>query len=239
MKKNKLLIIVATHGDETFSIPVVKKLAMSYGFDWLVGNPQAVKAGTRQTQADLNRSAPGDIKSQVYEKRRAYRLIKLAKKYEAVLDIHGTTYLKGIVTIVTNPSWENIELAKTIPTKTTIIWPSLRTQDCPITQFMPRAIEVECGKDNQLENLLTQYLNQPQKTYSQNQYIVTGKILGRSNPNLRDFEYTKLNNRYFYPFLSNLYSGITCYMTQKIGEKLSLLEMPKELTKGKILPVLI
>lgn len=226
MKKNKVLIIVATHGDEPFAISMIRKLSKKYRFDWLVGNPRALKNNSRGTQADLNRSAPGNIKSKIYEERRAAYLIKLSRKYEIVLDIHSANYLDGIVSIVTNPSWQNIELAQSFPADSMIIWPSLRTDASPLTQFMPNAIEIECGRsDNpelaiKLEKLLVMYLGNPRKKFEQEKYIVTGKILGRENKKLRDFQLATVGNYTFYPFLSNQYPSITTYMLQKLGENL-------------------
>lgn len=224
MKKNKILVIVATHGNEPFALSMVRRLSKKYQFDWVIGNPLALNAKVRGTEGDLNRSGPGDPMSNVYEERRADKLIGLSKDYNVVLDIHSAKYLDGIVTIVTNPSWQNLELAESFPADKTVIWPSFRPDKSPLTQFMPKAIEIECGRsDNpnlssKLRKLLVQYFENPGAKYKKDKYMVTGKIMGGVNKRIRDFELVCLNNRNFYPFLSNTYPGITTYMLQKVGE---------------------
>ena len=70
--------MTATHGNEKFSIPIVKKLSKKFKFDWMISNPKALKLNQRFYQFDLNRAGPGNIKSKFYEKRQAFKLIKLA-----------------------------------------------------------------------------------------------------------------------------------------------------------------
>ena len=42
--------MTATHGNEEFSIPVVKKLAKKFKFDWIISNPKALRQNKRFVQ---------------------------------------------------------------------------------------------------------------------------------------------------------------------------------------------
>ena len=116
--KKKILFLAATHGNEGFSIPILKKLASKYDlskFDWKISNPMALDKKKRFIEADLNRVAPGNKDSSKYEIRRAYELMQVFKKYDYIIDIHGTPAKTGIFTIVTNPKKENLILAALLP----------------------------------------------------------------------------------------------------------------------------
>src|SRR6267154_533327 len=100
MDKSKILIIGATHGDEPIGVNVARKLIRQPGmrkrFDLVIGNPRAFRKRRRFIDVDLNRGAPGRINSSKYESRRASALLRLAKRYRFVIDIHSTTARSGI-----------------------------------------------------------------------------------------------------------------------------------------------
>ncbi len=150
--ETKLLFIAATHGNENFSIPVFKSLESEYprnkwGYDWIIGNPKALNQGKRFTETDLNRSAPGDPNSSLYEERRAAELIETAQDYDMIVDIHGTVSPCGLVKIIPKPSIENLALASLFPELVNIIWYSARSlKKGPPVQFMAKpALEIECA----------------------------------------------------------------------------------------------
>lgn len=225
MKDKKILLICATHGDEGFSIPVVKKLAKEFNFDWVIGNPKAQTKNTRYIETDLNRSGPGNIKSTVYEQRRACELIRLGKKYKTVIDLHGTVSNTGIFVIVPNPSWENIELAKKFNIKNVVLWPGLIPTG-PLTQFIPNSIEIECGPKKlkitavKLEKILRKYLSGYVPKFKQNFYIVNGIFFKKTNKPIKEFVKFTYKNISFYPLMTGQYSKIKCYMMQKLGDNL-------------------
>lgn len=108
-KKNKFLLITATHGDEPSSLEVVKKIKkvkhnLVDKFDLLIANPKALKLSQRFTEKDLNRCAPGNIKSCIYEERRAAEIISLSTGYNFAIDVHASTSNCGIITIIPNPT---------------------------------------------------------------------------------------------------------------------------------------
>jgi predicted deacylase len=225
-KAPKNLLIAATHGNEGFSLPVVQKLATEFGVEYLIGNPKALKQNVRGTDGDLNRSGPGDSKSPIYEQRRAAKIISKARRYDATIDVHGTVSDSGIFLILSDPNWENIELAKKLDVENVVMWPSLMPTG-PMSQFIPRCLEIECGpKDNttiasELERILRLYLEGKPRSVKQKFYIVTGQTKGPFDPTLRDFEKTAKYGDPFYPILcGNQYPGITCYQMQRINDTL-------------------
>lgn len=88
----KILVIGGMHGNETLGLEVVKLFQSKpvLAIDTLLANEQAIKANSRFIEQDLNRTFPGDGTSKAYEPRRAAEILKIAKKYDVVLDFHNT-----------------------------------------------------------------------------------------------------------------------------------------------------
>jgi hypothetical protein len=225
MKNNKVLFLCATHGDEGFSIPVVKKLVKEFNFDWEIGNTKAQSKNLRFMEADLNRAGPGNINSKIYEERRSCELIKLGNKYNETIDLHGTISKTGIFIIVPNPCWENIELAKKFNIKNVVLWPGLKPTG-PLTQFIPNSLEIECGPKNdsrtavKLERILYEYLSGSIPKIKQNYFIVNGVFTKDIKKPMKDFIKFTYKNIAFYPLMVNQYPKIKCYMMQKLQDKL-------------------
>lgn len=237
MQKNKVLFISATHGDEGFSIEVLDELERKYpkgkyGFERIIGNLKALAKNIRFTQSDLNRSAPGNIKSKIYEKKRAAEIMKKAKKYKFVIDLHGANSKCGVVIIISYPSLENIILSGLFSIERVVIW---YTCDClkngPITQFcQPPGLEIECGLKTDLkvqkelkmvlEEFLSKYktftIDEIMKNLAQKEFYVIYEKLKGDGKNMQDFKEVKKGKEVFYPFMSNQYPGIACYKMEKI-----------------------
>lgn len=236
--KEKILFITATHGDEGFSREVFKRLAVSYprnnyGYDRIVGNPRALRAGVRYTEADLNRSAPGDLASPVYEERRAAQIMQIARNYQSVIDVHGTVADSGIVTIIPYPTLPNLMLASMLPVERNVIWyakSSLETG--PLVQFVDRpAVEIECGPKSsediksRLEAVIGTFLER-RATWNLDQVIdnLAGKVfynvydrLDGDGTSYADFVLAQNGDEEFYPFMSNQYPGIACYKMRRVN----------------------
>ena len=223
MKNSKILLLSATHGDEGFTIPIVKKLAKEFKFDWKIANPKALEKNVRFTESDLNRSGPGDSKSDLYEVRRAKEIITIGANYDAVIDLHGTVSNSGIFIIIPDPSWQNIELSKRFNIKNVVLWPGLVSTG-PLTQFIPNSLEIECGPKNvsetskKLESILREFLSGKVQNLKQNFYIVNGKFTKNPKKEMKDFEKFVYKNNTFYPLLVGQYKGIKCYMMQKLND---------------------
>ncbi len=88
----RVLVIGGMHGNETLGLRVVELFQKNpvNTVDVIFANEQAIKDNCRFVGQDLNRSFPGNTKSEEYEPRRAAQLLKLTKKYDVVLDFHNT-----------------------------------------------------------------------------------------------------------------------------------------------------
>lgn len=188
------LIITAVHGNEGFSIPIVRGLSKQFDFEWIIANPRALEKKSRFVESDLNRSGPGDPNSNLYEQRLAFRLIKKGCEYQQVIDIHGTDANTGVFIIIGDPNWQNIELAKKFDIANVVLWPGLLPTG-PLCQFIPNSLEIESGPKN-------------------------SPVVSQENVNpkgLKDFQETTIENITFYPLIVGQYSGVTCYMMQKLN----------------------
>lgn len=233
-----ILFIGATHGNEEFSLPVLEKLERTYpknqfGYNWTIGNRKALSANRRFTDSDLNRSAPGNLKSPLFEERRAAQLMDISNGFDAVIDIHGTTADVGICTIIPYPSLQNILFSSILPIKRNVIWYAEESQTKgPITQYCKQpALEIECGpKDSpiiasQLFELLEESLSRMQtmnplrwsKSIEEKQYFqVYGSLPGRID-DLTNFQKYTLDQETFYPFLANQYPDIACFKMKQVS----------------------
>jgi succinylglutamate desuccinylase len=234
--KNKILFISSTHGNENFSISVLEELEKEYpkekyGYDWIIGNPKAVEQNVRFIDTDLNRAAPGNAKSDLYEEKRAAEIIELSKQYDIVIDIHGTKSDFGIVKIIPYPSYQNLVLAGLFQEKRNVIWYSKESKKRgPLVQFMScPAIELECGDKRApktqklLKKTLSSFLQTAnkagsvlEKTKNQEFYVVYDKALSDVDQQT-DFRKVADGGIRFYPFLAtNGYKDVSYYKLKKI-----------------------
>jgi len=97
----RIAVIGGTHGDEPMTAEAVKDfyndLTVEYNESdlngeakFIIANERAIENGVRFTEADLNRSYPGDAKSNIYEVSLAARIIEELKNYDAILSIHSS-----------------------------------------------------------------------------------------------------------------------------------------------------
>ncbi|KOX98267.1 succinylglutamate desuccinylase/aspartoacylase domain-containing protein [Halorubrum tropicale] len=98
----RVAIVGGIHGDEPAGVRIVERLAAelapldssdgeegSAGLVRLIlANEPAIEAGTRYTDADLNRAFPGDADSDEYERALAPRLAAELEGFDAVLALH-------------------------------------------------------------------------------------------------------------------------------------------------------
>ncbi len=222
----KILFIAALHGNEEFSIGVLQEIEKEYpkdkyNYDWVIGNPEALKKNVRFTEVDLNRNAPGDSKAESYEERRAAELIELSKDYSAVIDIHGTEANSQIFSLVTNPTIENLLLAAALPILKSVVWASKSSlTKGPLTQFMHcPAVEIECGPKadpkihDELKEILIQILTKRETSLDnlleiakeKEFYLVYGKAENVDTTDFKEFKEAVLDNEVFYPLLVNSY----------------------------------
>jgi succinylglutamate desuccinylase len=242
--KNKILFIGATHGDEDIGVLALSKLGTdSPNTNWIIGNERAFLAGTRYTETDLNRSAPGDLTSEIYEVKRAAEIVLLSGRYDYTIDIHGTTEDTGIFIIITNPKPENWILAANLPIDKVVYWPSFSTElSGPISEYVRCGLEIECGSKSDTQTLeqLTDILDisiqrlqsghisrqsAKEELRTRNIYCVTEslRVDDYSDQPLVEFQPFILSGRNVYPLLIDTYAesyGIKCYLMEKIESPL-------------------
>ncbi|HEU0051344.1 MAG TPA: succinylglutamate desuccinylase/aspartoacylase family protein [Patescibacteria group bacterium] len=238
-----ILFIGGTHGNEPIGVRALKKLETRIeGFDWIIGNPPALEAKTREFEGDLNRSAPGDRSSTQFTKRRAAEIVELSQSYRWTIDIHGTNAFTGIFVIITNPKQENLELALRLHIPRIVIWPSFSEElTGPLSGYVRCGIEIECGpKDmprvqKRLAEILEDFVQRsngnqnedlasriPQTTV----YEVYGSLRNADTTGFEEFVETNINGECFFPLLIGRYqerNGIACYKMRKNKEALSCL----------------
>jgi len=231
------LFIGATHGDEGFSLDVLKNLELRYSkniyqYDWIIGNPAALKENVRYIQADLNRSAPGNFVSSTYEERRALEIVELSKQYTFAVDLHGSVSECGVITIIPYPTLRNILLAAAFPIENNVIWYAKSSlKKGPLVQFAQCAgIEIECGPKSsstiktELENVLSSFLengvhmsiDQLINSFEQKSFFNVFGELEENGQVYTDFMPVTTPGEKFYPFLSHQYPGIACYKMSKV-----------------------
>jgi len=226
----KILFIGATHGDEPIGIEVLKNLEKKFNnFDWIIGNPKALKKRTREFAGDLNRSAPGNVNSNQYEQKRAAEIIKRSENYQYTIDIHGSGKPVGIFVIITNPKPINLKLASMLPIKNIVFWPSFSPElKGPLSEFFSCGLEIECGPKEDLgikkslEKKLEKFLINLKKLEKmpiaellkqKNIYKVYGSLKVKPKKKLKEFKKVTINNETFYPLLIGSYEdkNIICY----------------------------
>lgn len=234
--KKKLLLIIATHGNERIGIEAVKILedkGLEKYFDILIGNPLASEKNIRFIDADLNRSYPGNPKSKLYEQKIAAENLKVAENYKYVIDIHEAN--EGTDDFMIAPRErlpQNFPLSL-IDLKKVLLWPDPKGAT---SEILENSIELEFGtKDKErtrvaakvakiINGFIRQIYSNKTSTDKQNKEIfyVYGKLLKSELPKepvvLCDFKQTELNGENFLPLLTNQYlsDGIICYKMRKL-----------------------
>lgn len=241
--KNDILFIGGTHGDEPLGVEVLKDLENKAGrFDWIVGSPPALQAGTREFEGDLNRSAPGDPQASGYAIRRAAEIVELAKDYRWVIDLHGTRAYTGIFIIITKPTRANLELALRFDIRNIVLWPSFSGELCgPLSESVSCGIEIECGpKDmplvrSKLSAVLERFIERADGTidpesledilHGRNFFEVYGSLKsGVAADSLGEFIETEVEGERFLPLLIGRYqerNGILCYKMRPLLDPIS------------------
>ncbi len=261
-RTGKLLILVGTHGDEAkfglevmehfdpdvrdkfAGIPVFRALSrFVHPFNYAIANPEAARRNLRFVDADLNRVAPGDLTSSLYEERRAAELMETAREYRHLIDIHCTPTDSGMFVIVTNPTRANVWFAMSLNFRNVVIWPSRDKTRGPLTAHHPCAVEIECGPSNDgrivrtLVDRITSLLSglefpQPTPMPWQSFYRVDGKVMNAEADlatvaSWREFEPVTHGGDTFCPILlsktdallanSPTYEGVRCHKARKIN----------------------
>jgi len=238
------LFIAATHGDEPIGVALLDELSKKTGdqisYESLIANPVALEQDKRYTETDLNRVAPGDIKSSIYEIKRAAEIIGQFEKYKYVIDIHQTKVNDRIIIIIPKLTRESLALALAFDINEIIIWPSAKKKESskPLVYFAPYGIEIECGTKNSfkktlqaLERITVNFLRNGhlniEKNFAslqtemerKNFYLVYNRISKNEvkGINLQDFEEVNTGKEKFTPLLFGAHQGLIGYKMKKLN----------------------
>jgi len=230
--KKKILLIIATHGDELIGNEVVQNLEnFKNYFDVLVANPKALKLERRFVDSDLNRSYPGNRYSNSYEERRACLNFWVVKKYKYVIDLHEASSGKDDFVIIPRDFVGESFPIGWIGLEKVLLWPFPQGS---ISQFLENSIELEFGMKNRrraevvkkatkivgdfIEVANSQkVVNKMDKRW----FYVYGEERMKNIKNLneyRDFSKAGTRKEEFYPLLVGQYlkEGIAFYKMKKI-----------------------
>lgn len=230
----KLLIIIATHGDERIgfeAVEILKEMGYDKYFDYLVANKKAFERNKRFVDADLNRSYPGSRYSRYYERRMAYKNLLVAKKYKYVMDIHEASMGTDDFIIVPKKRIPKIFPLEYIKLDKLLLWPNPKG---PISQVLENSVELEFGAKSRNRNGMIRKAAFVMKNFIDNMNNEGGKIFENKetfyvygflrvagsgkNEKLIDFMETEIEGEKFLPLLVGQYSssGIICYKMRKI-----------------------
>jgi len=231
----KILLIAATHGDEKIGIEVINNLIKKgyrEAFDFIIANPQAFQKNVRFIDFDLNRAYPGSKFSKLYEKRLAYRNLKIAKQYLYIIDLHEASTGINDFIIVPRRKLSRVFPIELINLKKVLLWPD---PTGPLSQILKNAIELEFGMKNRNRKRVVDKATKIMEGFIKNLqiknplynkkevYLVYGKLLSEANridlDALKDFKKINLQGEEFYPLLVGQYlkEGITCYKMKRRG----------------------
>ncbi len=233
----KILIIAATHGNEPLGIEILEKLkskGLDKFFDTLIANPKALEQKKEYIDINLNRIYPGKIDSDIYEVKKAAQNLKIAKKYEYVIDLHEASLGKDDFIIVPREKLSKKFPLQYVDLDTILLWPDPKG---PLGEVLETCIELEFGMKDRDRNeaiekgvkIIEKFIKQTKKHKDKkteklkNVYYVFGKLMkdefsGDINQ-LQDFKLTQINGEKFYPLLVGQYlqkENIVCYKMRKL-----------------------
>lgn len=111
-----LAVFAWVHGDEVCWVKAFQKMIPDLKITkWIVyfcyANLKAIEKNIRQTEVNLNRCFQKNEKFQwTYEKERAFELMEILDKCDALLDIHASFTEDSIPFVISE--WEGLEIAK-------------------------------------------------------------------------------------------------------------------------------
>ena len=151
----KILVIGGMHGNEPLGLKVVKLLQNKpiNNVSVVIANEKAVEKKCRFIIQDLNRSFPGNIKSNSYEKKRAAELLEFCNQHDLILDFHNTSCQNNDCTFVGNTASKFLfDISSWLGLKQIIV----ADYDC-INKYNPNCLSIEISLNSKLTNPLIWY----------------------------------------------------------------------------------
>lgn len=179
-------IVGGTHGDEPRTAEVIEKVKdkienslqtdLNARVKLVVANERALKQGVRYTEADLNRSFPGDKDSNLYEERLASEVYAELKDTESVLSLHSTMSAPPPFAITSNVEANKRDILS-FPVDYVVDTSQLR--ETTMDTHIPQTITVEIGKIGSQEALDFGY--ETSLSYLRTNDVLTDKDTTQSN----------------------------------------------------------
>lgn len=242
----KILFVAGTHGDEPIGPALLEKLSsqrdLAALYESVLANPRALAQNKRFIEVDLNRVAPGDAQSPVYEIKRAAELTTLFKQFDWVVDFHETKANDRVVIIIPRLSRQALALALSFNIDEILVWPpsSPNATTGPLVQYAPAGIEIECGTKNSfgrtlnnLAEVVTEFLKDgvlrvednlplpPAKMEQKKFYLVYGRIepCEVEGINLQDFGEIDTGREKFTALLFGKRQGLNGYKIRVVDSQ--------------------
>lgn len=150
----KVILNIATHGDETIGNSVAKKLKnlkLKIGtLSIQIANPVAYRRRKRFIDQDLNRSFPGKANGN-HEQKLAFKLLPIIKSADIVIDIHSTTSDLKDALIVTKSDSKTLACVKVINPK--YFLKMSVTKDNALISNAKVGIAFEFGRDRDIKTI--------------------------------------------------------------------------------------
>lgn len=153
----RVAIVGGIHGDEPAGERIVRRLATELDEEGagsgqvrlIVANEPALEAGTRYTDADLNRAFPGDPDSDEYERALAPRLADALEEMDAVLALHTSHSAPPPFAIYSDPT-ESVRRSVTgMPVEYALDSSGLR--GTTLDSVVPHTVSIEVGRQGSEE----------------------------------------------------------------------------------------
>jgi succinylglutamate desuccinylase len=230
MNKKDVLIVVCLHGNEPFGLEVQKEL--EHEFDFLIGNPEALKKKVRFLETDLNRSFPGSEEGSIEEKR-AIEIVQIAKKYTLIIDLHSTTSETELFAITTQLTDEIKNLTQQMNIPKLVHISAEIGKNKSLLDHVPLGISLEVGPHDRKENAkeTVEAIRSLFKATTENKdleiFEVFDTVKGTGTPDITNFKEVKKGERVsnetaapynFYPIMAGeaSYKGVLSLAARKI-----------------------
>ena len=232
-----ILILFWTHGDEYCLKQCLDFIQPNYTtlFDTFDVNQIAIEQNKRYLIHNMNRTAPGDASSEDYELKRWAEVNEVMKKYQIVIDIHGTDSDTGSFILLPKATAKHLIISSFFLSENIVLWQSgLLRNSWPVVAFHPLWVEIETGPmnwemDKQLAENLNSFFENYAKKHSfsdfssllqkKNVYNVTARLEKSSLVFIPqcDFQKVIVDSKVYYTLLTaNPYQNTKCYLMEKV-----------------------